>query len=144
MRKFNDDVDRAFDNFDVRPLKTANDDNGDGGDGAGGGNWSEGGGEEVTLATSGPFQLSESESDAESLPPAPVTYMSPSLRPSISHSIESMYSFTSDVCNYRCGVFGTCEITHIIDSVECICCMVDFERYGEFRIFIQLMSDAVQ
>lgn len=113
LRNFNDDVDIVFENFAATPSTAYSVD------------------VETTLATSVSMILShsESESDAESLPPAPSNYSLPSLPPSISHRIENVYSFTSDVCNYRCGVFGTCEITHIIDSVECICCMVDFERY---------------
>lgn len=111
LRNFNDDVETVFDNFVGGPSN-----------------------ENCTTVATMASPLSsrmslDSQSDAESLPPAPATYSFPSLPPSISHSIESVYSFTSDVCNYRCGVFGTCEITHIIDSVECICCMVDFERY---------------
>lgn len=115
LRRFNDDVKMVLDNSDVGSAKTLDD-------------------AKVALATSSPvpLKLTELESDAESSPPAPVTYSFPSIQPSISRSIESVYSFTSDVCNYRCGVYGNCEITHIIDSVECICCMVDFERYGEF------------
>lgn len=112
LRNFNDDVETVFDNFAVGPsIENRN-----------------------TPVTEG-VPLSRvmsplnSDSDVESLPPAPETYSFPSMLPSISHSIESVYSFTSDVCNYRCGVFGTCEITHIIDPVECICCMVDSERY---------------
>lgn len=71
--------------------------------------------------------------DAESLPAeresCSVLMLPTPLPPSISHRIKSIYSFTSDVSDYRCGVFGICEITHVIDAVECICSMVDLERY---------------
>lgn len=121
LRNFNNDVEMVFENFDVGPSTTTANVNAETGALAG--------------ATAMPSMVSsESDSDEESLlslPPAPETYSFPSQPPSISHSIsvESVYSFTSDVGNYRCGVFGTCEITHIIDAFECICCMVDFERY---------------
>lgn len=115
LRNFNDNAETLLDEFASGPSTTNNDKSG---------NYVE-----ATVATSDSLMSFDSTSDAESLPPAPATYSFPSLPPSISHRIESVYSFTSDVCNYRCGVFGTCEITHIIDSVECICCMVDFDRW---------------
>lgn len=115
LRKFNDDADALLENFASGPSTTHNDNSEND--------------VETALVAWNSFMSFDSQSDAESLPPAPATYAFPTLPPSISQRIESVYSFTADVCNYRCGVFGTCEITHIIDSVECICCMVDFERW---------------